>query len=102
MPRTRTGTVFWSVDHWAVKVTLSTKPIIRHTFHFDPKVTKGQAKATGKLYSAQAKDGTLPHLAELLMGKRSESFAADFAELGESFETYSNRWLESPERKKLA
>jgi hypothetical protein len=78
------------------------EPVIRHLFHFDPKVTKAQARATGKLYSGQAKEGTLPHLAELLAGKRSDSFVADFAELGESFEVYSNRWLESPEREKLA
>src|SRR5260370_2118968 len=102
MSRERCGTLIWRTDHWAVKVTLSTKPLIRHSFHFDPNVTRAQARATGKLYSIQATEVTLPHLAELLSGKRTDSFASEFAELGESFETYSARWLKSPERKKLA
>src|SRR5260370_25010156 len=102
MSRERCRPLIWRPDHWAVKVTLSTKPLIRHSFHFDPNVTRAQARATGKLYSFQAKEGTLPHLAELLSGKRTDSFASEFAELGESFETYSARWLKSPERKKLA
>ena len=42
MPRERTGNLFWADDHWAVRVTICTDPVIRHRFHFEPAITKPQ------------------------------------------------------------
>ena len=105
MPKERIGTIEWKGDHWAVRVTICSKPLVRPWFHCHPSIGEAEARAVAKAHADMVKAGTLPFLQNLHLGSCPKNITIPLAVrsgesevvggTGELVWEYIDRWIKS-------